>query len=117
MTKSTAKKRPMGRPAFVPTDRERAQVEALAGFGLPIKSIAILVRDGIDHETVMKHFRKELDRGKAKANAKIGQTLFQQAINGNTAAAIFWAKAQMGWRESMDIAVGEMPKSRPLVTL
>ena len=37
---------------------------------------------------------------KIKANAKIGGTLFNKAINGDTTAAIFWAKTQMGWKET-----------------
>ena len=89
-----------GRKPFEPTAREREQVEAMAGYGVPHDQIACLVRDGIHHETLYKYFRKDLDQGKAKANAKIGQTLFQQAVNGNTSAAIWWSKSQMGWRET-----------------
>ena len=92
-----------GRKPFEPTQREREQVEAMAGFGVPYEQIASLVRDGIHKETLFKHFRKELDQGKAKANAKIGKTLFQQATSGNTAAAIWWSKSQMGWRETQNI--------------
>jgi hypothetical protein len=92
-----------GRKCFEPTDREREQVEAMAGFGVPFEQIAALVRDGIHKETLFKYFRKELDQGKAKANAQIGRTLFQQAVNGNTAAAIWWSKSQMGWRETQQI--------------
>lgn len=92
-----------GRPEFVPTDEERKQVEALSGYGLPQEQIAILVRTGIHLDTLKVHFRTELDSGKAKANAKIGQTLFQQAMSGNTTAAIFWAKTQMRWREPQEI--------------
>lgn len=92
-----------GRKPFEPTAREREQVEAMAGFGVPYEQIAALVRDGIHKETLFKHFRKELDQGKAKANAQIGKTLFQQATSGNTAAAIWWSKSQMGWRETQQI--------------
>lgn len=92
-----------GRKPFEPTAREREQVEAMAGFGVPYEQIAALVRDGIHKETLFKHFRKELDQGKAKANAQIGKTLFQQATSGNTAAAIWWSKSQMGWRETQSI--------------
>lgn len=92
-----------GRKPFEPTAREREQVEAMAGYGVPHEQIASLVGDGIHKETLYKYFRRELDQGKAKANAKIGQTLFQQAVNGNTAAAIWWSKSQMGWRETQQI--------------
>jgi len=88
-----------GRPAFEPTDHERKQVEAMSGYGLPIEQIAVLVRDGIDADTLRKHFAQELISGKAKANAQVGKTLFQKAMGGDTAAMIWWSKTQMKWKE------------------
>lgn len=88
-----------GRPAFVPTDAERKQVEAMSGYGLPIEQIAILVRGGIDTDTLRKHFANELIAGKAKANSGVGRTLFQKAMGGDTAAMIWWSKTQMRWKE------------------
>lgn len=88
-----------GRPAFVPTDSERKQVEALSGYGLPIEQIAVLVRDGIHVDTLRKHFAQELISGKAKANGQVGKTLFQKVMAGDTTAAIWWSKTQMRWKE------------------
>lgn len=76
-------------------------VESMSGFGSPQVDIACILK--IDLKTLRLAFRAELDEGKAKANAKIGQCLFQQAMGGNVAAAIFWAKSQMGWREKQTI--------------
>ena len=89
-----------GRPAFEPTDHERKQVEAMSGYGLPIEQIAVLVRDGIDYDTLRKHFAQELISGKAKANAQAGQTLFQKVVAGDTPATIWWTKTQMRWAET-----------------
>ena len=89
-----------GRPAFEPTDAERKQVEALSGYGLPLEQIAVLVRDGIDADTLRKYFSTELQSGKAKANAKVGQTLFNKVMAGDTTAAIWWSKTQMRWAET-----------------
>lgn len=89
-----------GRPAFEPTDAERKQVEAMSGYGLPIEQIAILVRGGIDTDTLRKHFATELVAGKAKANSGVGRTLFQKAMGGDTAAMIWWSKTQMKWKET-----------------
>lgn len=89
-----------GRKPFEPTDHERKQVEALAGYGVPIDHIAALVRDGIDTDTLRKHFAKELISGKAKANAQVGKTLFQKAMAGDTTAMIWWTKTQMRWAET-----------------
>jgi hypothetical protein len=89
-----------GRPSFEPTDAERKQVEALSGYGLPIEQIAVLVRDGIDTDTLRKHFATELVSGKAKANGQVGKTLFQKVMAGDTTAAIWWSKTQMRWAET-----------------
>lgn len=88
-----------GQPPFQPTDAERKQVEAMSGFGVPFEQIAALVRHGIDADTLKKAFAKELVAGKAKANSKVGQTLFQKVMEGDTAAAIWWSKSQMRWKE------------------
>lgn len=89
-----------GRPAFEPTDAERKQVEALSGYGLPIDQIAVLVRDGINVDTLRAHFVTELVSGKAKANGQVGKTLFQKAMGGDTTAMIWWSKTQMRWAET-----------------
>lgn len=89
-----------GRPAFVPTDDERKQVEALSGYGLPFEQIAALIRGGIHIDTLRNYFSAELVSGKAKANGQIGKTLFQKAMAGDTAAAIWWSKSQMRWAET-----------------
>lgn len=73
----------------------------MSGYGVPQDDIACML--DIAPKTLREHFRRELDVGIAKANARIGQTLFQQATGGNTAAAIFWAKARMGWREKIGV--------------
>ena len=88
-----------GRPAFNPTNSERKQVEALSGYGLPIEQIAVLVRDGINTDTLRKYFSQELISGKAKANGQVGKTLFQKVMAGDTTAAIWWSKTQMRWKE------------------
>lgn len=89
-----------GRKAFEPTDAERKQVEAMSGYGLPIEQIAVLVRGGIDTDTLRKHFATELVSGKAKANGQVGKTLFQKVMAGDTTAAIWWSKTQMRWAET-----------------
>ena len=99
--KATGK--PNGNPVFKPTDEERKLVEQMCAVGIPQESIALVVRDGIDDKTLRKHFRRELDISKIKANAKVGGALFNKAMAGDTSAAIFWAKTQMGWKETQQI--------------
>ena len=94
-----------GRKPFEPTAKERQQVEAMAGVGLPHDQIGALVRDGVCTDVIRQYFAKELKAGKAKASAKIGQTLFNRAIGGETAALIWWTKSQMGWKEKRELDV------------
>jgi hypothetical protein len=96
--KATGK--PNGRPPFKPTDEERKQVGQMVAVGIPQEQIAMVIRDGIDADTLAKHFKKEIRESKILANAKVGGTLFNKIMNGDTAAAIFWAKTQMGWKET-----------------
>lgn len=82
----------------VPDDKSRALVTTAAGYGLPQEMIAILV--GISENTLRLRYRHELDTGKATATFKVAQTLFNRATTGkDLGAAIFWLKAQAGWRE------------------
>tara|TARA_R110000751_G_scaffold138645_1_gene242260 strand:- start:108 stop:497 length:390 start_codon:yes stop_codon:yes gene_type:complete len=103
-TKRTNKgKKMVTKPSFKPTDEERKLVEQMCAVGIPQESICLVVRDGIDDKTLRKHFRRELDTAKIKANAKVGGALFNKIMNGDTAAGIFWAKTQMGWKEKSQI--------------
>jgi len=88
----------MPRPRHQPTDKTRAEVQAYAMVGVPHHDLARLVQLSI--KTLLKYYRDELDTGKARATAQVGRSLFRMATTGNNvAAAIFWMKAQAGWRE------------------
>ena len=102
-SKNGGKRAGSGRPEFVPTEQERKSVEAMAGYGLPQEHIAVLVRDGIHLDTLREQFKRELVSGKAKANSKIGQTLFQKAAGGDVTAMIWWSKTQMKWAETQKL--------------
>src|SRR5450631_2864063 len=93
---------------FDPTDEQRRTVKAMSGFGVPQPDIAIHV--GVDPKTLRKHFREELDRGSIEATAKVAQSLFNMATQGNNvAAAIFWMKTRAGWQEKHEIGVNTRP--------
>ena len=83
----------------LPTDESKRMVESTSGLGLPHEQIAILV--GIDDKTLRKHYRTELDMGKAKANGQIAKTLFSKATGGDTTALIWWTKTQLKWAETL----------------
>jgi hypothetical protein len=42
---------------------------------------------------------KAIKRGASRANAKIAESLYNQALKGNVSACIFWLKTRMGWKE------------------
>ena len=82
----------------IPTEETRKLVRSLSAVG--IKYVDIASKLEISDDTLVKHYKKDLEDGRIDANASIGQTLFQQAKNGNTAAAIFWLKTRANWKET-----------------
>ncbi|HEX3576539.1 MAG TPA: hypothetical protein VHU42_18225 [Rhodopila sp.] len=87
-----------GRPRYEPTDRDRATVKALAGYGIKQDDIAKVL--GIHDETLRDKFRGELDKAAIEANAAVSQSLYNMATKGaNVTAAIFWLKCRAGWKD------------------
>ena len=125
-----------GRPAFVPTAVQREFVEQMVSYGATHKEIAAMftmVNNGkaISHDTLTNYFREELDYGLTKANMKVAQSLFQQAVGAppvfnykidpktkkrtlvlerpaiapNLGAQIWWEKTRRGFKEGMALEV------------
>lgn len=93
-----------GRKPHAPTDQQRAQVEALSGYGIPMEQISALV--GCDTKTLALRYADELERGRAKANSSVAKTLFEKATKDkDTTALIWWTKARMGWTEKQQLDV------------
>ena len=88
----------MPRPKFVPTPEQRHYVQSMAAFGISHERIALCI--GLrSPKTLRRHFREELDLGATKADARVGQTMFQMATSGkNPAATMFWLRCR-GWHE------------------
>lgn len=90
-----------GQPPFKPTDEEREQVKKFAAAGITQYQMALLVRHGIDENTLVKHFKREIEAGRAAAHFKVGGTLYNKAVNErDTTAMIWYTKTQMGWKET-----------------
>jgi predicted ArsR family transcriptional regulator len=91
----------------IPDEKSRLLVKSLSAVG--IRYVDIAQKLDITDDTLRKHYRKELEDGRIDANASIGNTLFNQAKNGNTSAAIFWLKTRAGWKETSvtEHAIGE----------
>lgn len=80
------------------TPERRATVKAMAAYGIPQEDIARVV--GIEQTALRRYYRAELDTGGPQAVAKVAECLYQQAISGNTTAAIFFLKTRGKWRET-----------------
>lgn len=84
-----------------PTDETKSLVKSLSGMGTRHEDIALKLN--ISDVTLKKHYSDELDLGRVEANAKVANALFQQAMDGNTTAQIFWLKTRAGWKENHTI--------------
>jgi hypothetical protein len=89
----------MSRPAFQPTDKDRAIVTAMASYGVPQEDIARVI--GISDVTLRKYFEREIATAAIQANAKVAETCYAMATSGqHPAATFFWLKTRAGWRET-----------------
>lgn len=104
-----------GRPPFQPTEEHRKIVNMMKAGGFQNTMIAHAL--SIDEKTLVKYFREDLDAGGAKAHATVIGNLFRQATKDDprsTAAAIFWAKTRLGWKDTTRFEHGGIENS-PIV--
>ena len=87
-----------GRPPHLATEDTRNRVYILSTVGTRHEDIATVL--SISHDTLVKYYKEELDKGRIEANASVAETLFKQAKEGNTTAMIFWLKSRAKWKES-----------------
>ena len=99
----------MADASHFPDVSQRRQVEAMAGYGLAEADIAKVLE--IDPETLRMHYRRELDTGQIKTNARVAESLFRQATaegRQSVTAAIFWLKTRARWRETAPEALTDL---------
>ena len=89
-----------GHPPFLATDADRALVQALKGCGIANEDIASVLRPGgVSADTLARHFRHELDSGKAQIDALAITGLVKKLQAQDSAAIFFYLKTRLGWRE------------------
>lgn len=96
--------RTLGAKDHVPTEQSRKQVEMLIGYGLKHDAIAAVI--GVSDETLRKHYRAELDHGKAKVIAQVANSLVKKALSDRPDAinaAKFYLERQGQWTETKTI--------------
>ena len=83
-------------------DPEKGKIiRSMSRYGVPVRQICAYV--GMSWDALRLHYHDDMMKGRAVANAKIGQLLYEKAIGGDTTAQIFWAKCQMGWNERQQV--------------
>lgn len=92
----------MGRPRKPYVVAQAEQVEKMAAAGVSMEDIAFFL--DMDAKTCRKLYHDTWRKGKIKANNNIASALYNKAIKDkDTSAMIFWAKTQMGWRETVHV--------------
>jgi len=100
-----------GRIAFAPTQEQRRLVEQLSAFGIRIDEMPVFITNSagrpISEPTLRKHFKREINYGRLKANVKVANALYRNATepagnaaHGNITAQIFWLKTQAAWTDA-----------------
>lgn len=95
--KKTAKKRGRGQPPYERNEAHLKTLTRLILIGAPQEKMAAML--GISEKTLRKHYKPELETTKLDRLANVGASLYNLAIGGNVAAAIFYLKTQGGWSE------------------
>lgn len=90
----------IGRPRFVPTEKDRGYVRKMASVGLTHEEIASTI--GVERTTLVKYFRQEIDDGRIEANALVAAALFRKATDravtgASVRAAEIWLRVRAGW--------------------
>jgi len=95
-------KRPRGRPPLEFSDEQIAYIEGLAPF---LNQGQIADRLGVSQNGFRNAMERQprikeaIKRGKAEKVARVAETLVDKALGGNIVAAIFYLKAQAGWKD------------------
>jgi len=88
--------------AYQREEKAAKLVELGKAIGYTHEQIARLI--GVSEDTLSRHYAEELEHGAERINAAIAANLARIASSGQdrtaVTAAIFWAKARMGWRDT-----------------
>ena len=86
-----------GAPHHEANEKTRAKVSALVSFGVTREDIARYLE--ISEDTLLRHYRYEIENSQLDANAQVAAKLFKKATkNEDLSAIIFWLKTRARWR-------------------
>jgi len=93
-----------GRPRYEITPELLKRVKRLAAQGLTQQQIADSLgwhlATLIDKKNNYSDFSEAIKLGQASGISDVSNALFNNAVNGDNAAAIFYLKARAGWRDN-----------------
>jgi len=93
----------MARKSTMPSDDDIRKIEELAGYGLTMPQIAAVLgftdRTLLNHRGANPEIDSALQRGKAKAAARVGRALFHRAVEGDVPAIRWWEMTREGRSE------------------
>lgn len=96
---------------FHPTKKQREQIIRGLGIGLQPEELRKLTinphtKNPLAKETFYRHFRRELDEGRALTTQLVGESLLRRALDlkhpQGATCAIFYMKCRAGWREARE---------------
>ena len=96
--------RPVGRPAFQLSERERGQVIALAAIGCTYREIASVM--GVSRDTIMRHCADMIATGRAQGKMSLRRAQWRKGvIDGHPQMLIWLGKQLLGQRERQETQV------------
>lgn len=93
---------PHGRPPYEPTDQDRAIVKNLVAAGTPESRICecLNMSQGIDQETMRKHFVRELTTARQEVTVMAMRGVVARIAAGDLEACRLWLRCRAGWKET-----------------
>lgn len=96
-------KRGPGRPEVKRSEDLARRIKSYAAVGVPAADIAKTC--SMSETTLRKLYSAELETAAIDATAQVAGKLFQQCMDGNVTAMIFWMKTRGRWSEKSEVEV------------
>ncbi len=104
-----------GRPEHIPNDLDRSRVIIGRGADMGLEDIAALV--GVSIPTLYKHYRKEIETGKALCDMKCSVSLMRQIEKGDAALIKYYMNNRMKWSEKAAVDITSKGEKIEIMTL
>ena len=96
-----------GRPRI---ELEPEQVRKLAGLHCSVDEISDIL--GCGRDTIYRHYKEELDKGRAEGRMRLRTMQFKSAQSGSAATLIWLGKQILGQKDQQEIAVVDEEEKR-----